>query len=256
MIRLMLTVVPRNRLQHLTISGVMLDKTTLSAVVDQQLGLREIAFGCLAPDATKARSITLWRESFVNLTSLIIPNMLADVSELAFYTAMIQSSKSLKHLTLGASGASGDRATFRLLLGRSEDDPLLGQMVRPLELTSLCVREHSLEERGRALLKGIDFEKLEQLCVYVCRDTNALFDAMSNLFEASRANIRLKSIVLDTTADDGVIQTITALKSLQRLLRSFAGLEVLQIRSDVNPDDQLTFWDMSCLANHYPTLQV
>ena len=140
-----------------------LDSTTLNAVVDQQTVLRELDFGCLAPDATSDRLTERWGELFANLTSLIIPKLLADVSELDFYRTIIQSSTSLKHLTLGASGASGESATIGLLLGRAALDPLLEHTVRPLELTSLCVREHSLKGRGRALVKGIDLKKLEQL---------------------------------------------------------------------------------------------
>lgn len=256
LVRLVLPIVPQNRLQHLTVSGVRLDRITLRAIIDQQTVLRELALGRLAPDATKADPLDLEHKLFTNLTSLVIPSMLADGSELEFYSTVIETSTSLKHLTLGASLQSRGSGFSRSLLGQAESNALFGGMARPLGLASLYLHGHSLRERGPELVKRIDFEGLEQLRICLCAGMNVLFDAMSDLFEASSANVRLKSIIIDITTCDGVLQTITALMSLQRLLRSFVGLEVLQIRSDIDPDERLDLWDVSCLANHYPTLQV
>ena len=250
-IKNILLLVPCNGLRQLIIHGRPLHESMLDIIIERQKALEHLSLPPLVPSDHKSPQVRLRGDSVADLTSLVLRD------DIDVYAQRIIDGTKLKHLAIRRSDTISGLAGYKDMAEPANMyGNLLSQLNKPLTLRQLRLEGQNLGDLSPGEHCRMDYEDLECLHVCQCPRSDVLFEAISDVFEASESKIRLTTLVIDICAQEDIWQTIWTIRSLQRLLKSFEGLKVLHIRSDVNPDDEGDAFDMSSLDRHCATLQV
>ena len=248
-IKAILQLMPENGLRRLVIHGRPLGKGIIDMVIDRQKALSHLSLPPVLPESIDAIQFVPRGDLFALLTSDEVWN------GMEHYAQVMRNTTSLERLAIQVhtlSGLTSEDPTHSGYMYRL----LLGPLDKSLTLQHLRLIGQKLETQRIEMLDRMHFEHLKCLRVYRCPGSDVFFEAMSEVFGRERSKIQLKTLVVDTCKQEEIWQTTATLRALQALLGSFAGLEHLHIRSDINPNAEMDPFDVSCLDRHRATLQV